>query len=197
MKPLVAGLASIRITMSNYPNNTAQRLIEVALAEVGYIEQGENLTKYGKHTGADGLPWCGSFVMYCANEAGVKIPNVVSTLAGSKVFKVKGRWHDTPKRGDLAFFDFPDDKVDRISHIGIVIKADKDGDGWITTVEGNTSGSGDQRNGGMVLVKRRQYTTGGSIVGFGRPNFLACELEFPKVSPTVAPKSNATKETKK
>lgn len=168
-----------------YPQGSAQRLIEVALAEVGYIEQGENLTKYGKHTGADGLPWCGSFVMWCANEAGVKVPNVVSTLAGSKLFKVKGRWHDTPKRGDLAFFDFPDDKVFRISHIGIVIKADKDGDGWITTVEGNT-GSGDQRNGGEVMIKTRQYTTGGSIVGFGRPNFAPSELDFPVIPLKVA-----------
>ena len=186
MKELVAGLATIRITMSSFPNNTAQRLIEVALAEVGYIEQGENLTKYGKFTGADGLPWCGSFVMWCANEAGVKVPNVVSTLAGSKSYKVKGNWHETPKRGDLAFFDFPDDKVFRISHIGIVIKADKDGDGWITTIEGNTSGSGDQRNGGMVMIKQRQYTTGGSIVGFGRPNFAPSELDFPPIPPKVA-----------
>jgi len=187
MSRLIDGLAPMRITMSTFTNNTAQRLIEVALAEVGYVEQGENLTKYGKHTGADGLPWCGSFVMWCANEAGVKIPNVVSTLAGSKVFKVKGRWHDTPKRGDLAFFDFPDDKVDRISHIGIVIKADKDGDGWITTVEGNTGDAkSSQRNGGQVMIKQRQYTTGGSIVGFGRPNFAPSELDFPLIPPKVA-----------
>jgi hypothetical protein len=170
-----------------YPQNTAQRFIEVALKEVGYIEQGENLTKYGKFTGADGLPWCGSFVNWCANEAGVKIPSVVSTLAGSKVYKSKARWHETPQRGDLAFFDFPDDKVFRISHIGIVIKADKDGDGWITTIEGNTSGAGgSQRNGGEVMIKQRQYTAGGSIVGFGRPNFAPSELDFPLIPPKVA-----------
>ena len=30
--------------MSNYPDGTAARIIEVALAEVGTIETGENLT---------------------------------------------------------------------------------------------------------------------------------------------------------
>jgi len=44
-----------------YPNGTAARILEVALAEVGTIEEGDNLTKYGKFTKADGLPWCGSF----------------------------------------------------------------------------------------------------------------------------------------
>ena len=33
--------------MANYPDGTAARIIEVALAEVGTIETGENLTKYG------------------------------------------------------------------------------------------------------------------------------------------------------
>ncbi len=47
--------------MSNYPDGTNARLIEVAAAEVGTIEEGDNLTKYGKFTKADGLPWCGSY----------------------------------------------------------------------------------------------------------------------------------------
>ena len=54
------------------------------------------------------------------------------------------------------------------------------------TIEGNTSGSGDQRNGGMVMIKERQYTTGGSIVGFGRPNFAPSDLDFPPIPPKVA-----------
>ena len=50
-----------------YPQGTAAALIAAALAEVGTIEEGDNLTKYGKFTKADGLPWCGSFVNWCAN----------------------------------------------------------------------------------------------------------------------------------
>ena len=105
-----------------YPQGTAAAVIAAALAEVGTIEQGDNLTKYGKFTGADGLPWCGSFVNWCANEAGVKIPNMVSTAAGAQKIKDLGRWKEVPQVGDLCFMDFPHDGVDRISHIGIVAK---------------------------------------------------------------------------
>jgi len=38
-----------------YPQGTAAAVINVALAEVGTVEKGENLTKYGKFTKADGL----------------------------------------------------------------------------------------------------------------------------------------------
>ena len=59
---------------------TAAKLIEVATAELGYIEgPKDNETKYGAYTKANFQPWCGSFVMWCANEAGVKVPNTVYT----------------------------------------------------------------------------------------------------------------------
>ena len=162
--------------MSNYPDGTNARLIEVALAEVGTVETGNNLTKYGKFTKADGLPWCGSFVNWCANEAGVKISNMVSTAAGAERMKNLGRWHTVPKLGDLCFMDFPHDGVDRISHIGIVVKVGKIS---VFCVEGNTSGTGDQRNGGMVMIKQRFL--GKEIVGFGRPKFEEYAGEFPVV----------------
>jgi hypothetical protein len=73
--------------MSSFPQGTLPRLIEVALAEVGTAETGNNETKYGKHMKADKLPWCGSFLNWCADQAGVKVPNVVSTKAGAEAFK--------------------------------------------------------------------------------------------------------------
>ena len=40
---------------------TAERLIEVALSQVGVVEgPGENQTRYGAFTKANYLPWCGS-----------------------------------------------------------------------------------------------------------------------------------------
>ena len=39
-----------------YPQGTAAALIAVALAEVGTVETGENLTKYGKFTKATDYP---------------------------------------------------------------------------------------------------------------------------------------------
>jgi hypothetical protein len=173
-----------------YPTGTAARFVEVALAEVGTIEEGDNLTKYGKFMKADGLPWCGSFVNWCADQAGVKIPTMVSTAAGANKMKDLGRWIDTkPQVGDLCFMDFPHDGIDRISHIGIVVKA---GATSVICVEGNTSGSGDQRNGGMVMIKRRAI--GKEIVGFGRPKLVAYSGEYPAVEiPDEAPKKGNKK----
>ena len=165
-----------------YPTGTAAAVIEAALVEVGTVEKGENLTKYGKFTKADGLPWCGSFVNWCANEAGVKIPSMVSTAAGAQKLKDLGRWKEVPQLGDLCFMDFPHDGVDRISHIGIVVKV---GLKSVLCIEGNTSGSGDQRNGGMVMIKERFL--GKEIVGFGRPKYVEYAGEFPVVE---LPKNN-------
>ena len=165
---------------------TAAALIEVAQKEVGTIEgPKDNETKYGKFMKADFLAWCGSFVNWCANEAGVKLPNCVSTVAGAAAFKKMGTWTDAakanPQPGDIVFFDFPGDGVDRISHVGIV--AINHGDGTITCIEGNTSSKkkGDQRNGGEVCVQVRGYKTNKkkvlvSAVGFGRPNYVGNEV---------------------
>ena len=163
---------------------SAERLIEVALAEVGYIEgPKDNETKYGKFTKADFQPWCGSFVNWCGNEAGVKIPNTVYTPGGAAAFKKAGSWIDgdvaDPEPGDIAYFDFPSDGVDRISHVGIVVE--DNGDGTVWCVEGNTTGEGkkgSQRNGGECCKKLRAFKKNKkgimiSIVGFGRPKFGA------------------------
>ena len=151
-----------------YPIGTAAAVVEVALKEVGTVEEGDNLTKYGKFTKADGLPWCGSFVNWCFNEAGIKLPSMVGTAAGAHKLKEVSRWVDTdPKIGDLAFMDFPHDGVDRISHIGIVVGVKAKS---VITIEGNTSGTGDQRNGGLVMIPERFL--GKEIVGFARPKYV-------------------------
>jgi hypothetical protein len=183
------------IRVSNYPDGTAARLIEVAAAEVGTVEEGDNLTKYGKFTKADGLPWCGSFVNWCAAQAGVKIHSVVGTAVGAHKFKEISRWSNMPQLGYLAFMDFPHDGVDRISHIGIVV-------GLINsktclTIEGNTSGTGDQRNGGMVMVKVRSYGEGKEIVGFAVPKFVSYKGDFPNVELPTTKAAPIKKETKK
>ena len=161
----------------SYPVGTAAHAIEIAKAEIGYVETPDNITKYGEFTKANGLPWCGSFVNWCFNEAGVKIPSMVSTAAGAHKMKELGRWIEKkPQLGDLCFMDFPHDGVDRISHIGIVVKIGKIS---VFCIEGNTSGTGDQRNGGMVMLKQRFL--GKEIVGFGRPKFVDYAGEFPLI----------------
>lgn len=169
----------------NYPLGTLHRVIQIALAEVGTVEEGNNLTKYGKAFRADGLPWCGSFCNWVFREAGVKIPSVIATSVGAHSFKDLGKWHETPMLGDLAFMDFPHDGVDRISHVGIVVGVKKDS---ITTIEGNTSGTGDQRNGGMVMIKTRATGKGSPVIGYGRSRFAHFDGDIPIVAEIVIPK---------
>ena len=187
---------------------SAARLVEVALAEVGYIEgPKDNETKYGKFAKANFQPWCGSFIMWCANESGVKVPNTVYTPAGAQAFIKAGTWQKaeeaTPQPGDIVYFDFPGDGVDRISHVGIVVK--DNGDGTVTCVEGNTSPDkkGDQRNGGEACLKVRAYKKKNgsklrksqvvSIVGFGRPSFGVAVK--PKVEKPAAKKAETVNTT--
>jgi hypothetical protein len=162
------------------------QFIMTARGELGVIEgPKDNETKYGAHTKVNFQPWCGSFVNWCADQVGLKIPNCVSTVVGAQAFIKKNQWEKvdeaTPLPGDIVFFDFPNDGVDRISHVGIVVK--DNGDGTVTCIEGNTSPDkkGDQRNGGQVCQKIRAYKVkNGSklkkslpvyIVGFGKPVF--------------------------
>ena len=165
---------------------SVEAIIEIAKKELGTIEgPKDNETKYGAFTKSNFQPWCGSFVNWCANQVGLKIPNCVYTPGGATAFIKKDQWEKAeeaiPLPGDIVFFDFPSDGVDRISHVGIVVK--DNGDGTVTCIEGNTAPDkkGDQRNGGQVCLKVRAYKKkNGSklrksqpvaVVGFGKPVF--------------------------
>ena len=186
-----------------------EAIIKVAKAEVGTIEgPKDNETKYGKWTGMNFQPWCQSFVSWCAFTSGLdakKYPKSASTVAASDWFKKNDRWadarNDDPTPGDWIYFDFPDDGVNRISHVGICIK--NNGNGTIQVIEGNTSGTakGDQRNGGMCVektlgyVKENKLKLFNGILGWGRPVY-AGEENLPllsKVGSSDAPvKASAT-----
>ena len=141
-----------------------------------------NQTIYGKFTKHDGQPWCGSFVMWCANEIGFKaMPNCVYTPAGVTAFQGQGRWanHETakPAPGDIVFFSFDGKGTE---HVGIVVK--DNGDGTVTTIEGNTTPdgkTGSEANGGQVCLKTRAYRSDNKrkmivfVTGFGRPKWTA------------------------
>ena len=160
----------------------AQDFLAIAVKEIGTVEVPDNKTKYGKFTGHDGQPWCGSFVMWCAAQLKpvVKMPNCVYTPAGVSGFQGLGRWanHETatPAPGDIVFFSFDGKGV---GHVGIVIQ--DNGDGTITTVEGNTvpetKPTGSQANGGEVCKRIRAYRSTNKkhlpvfVVGFGKPKW--------------------------
>lgn len=163
---------------------TLALFLETARAEIGTVEgPRENETKYGAFMKANFQPWCGSFVNWVGSESKVEIPNTVYTPAGANAYKKAKAWQDaetaTPQPGDIAYFDFPNDGIERVSHVGIVLT--NNGDGTVTCVEGNTSSTkkGDQRNGGQVARRVRAYKKGTrkglplAVVGFGRPKFKA------------------------
>jgi hypothetical protein len=183
-------------------------IIEVAKKEIGTIEgPKDNETKYGKWTRMNFQPWCQSFVSWCAFTSGLnpkKYPKSASTIAASDWFKKNDRWadarNDDPTPGDWIYFDFPEDGVNRISHVGICVK--NNGDGTIQVIEGNTSGTakGDQRNGGMCVEKTRGYVKNNKkkllngVVGWGRPVYVG-EENLPllsKIGSSDAPVKSAT-----
>lgn len=160
-----------------------ENFLAVAKAEVGTVEgPKENETKYGAFTKHNFQPWCGSFVMWCAAQVKLKIPNVVWTPGGVEGFKGIGAWSNaetaSPKPGDIVFFDFLEGGA-KVEHVGIVVKDNLDG--TVTTIEGNTSpekkAKGSQANGGEVAMRTRAYKANNkpklkaSIVGFGRPKW--------------------------
>lgn len=160
--------------MAEFPLGTAARMIRVAKDEIGVAETGDNLVKYNNE---NGLPWCGYFIDWCAKRAGIKkLPSQISTIQGANKMKEFGCWvDDVPKPGDLVYMGFSG--KNSIEHIGLVVGIiDKK---QVVTIEGNTSGSGSQANGGQVMVKVR--TIGKEIIGFARPKYLAFSGEYPAV----------------
>lgn len=151
---------------------TADEALREAWQELGYAEKPVNKTKYGKAFGMDGAQWCGLFVMWVLKQVNVYCPNTAYTPNGVEAFKARGAWFTKgkPKPGDLVYFDFPDDKLDRVSHVGICVKRLRDG--RILCIEGNTTGNvlkkKDERNGGEVAVKARYRQ---HIVGWARPKY--------------------------
>lgn len=152
---------------------------EMAVSQVGTKENPPNSNKV-KYNNNNGQFWCGYFVDWVAKQIGVKIPSCVYTPAGVAGFQGKGLWVNAatakPKPGFIPFFDFPGGE--KTDHVGIVVS--DNGDGTVTTVEGNTTADGkkgSQSNGGEVAIKVRAYRKDNKrklpvyITGFGTPKF--------------------------
>ena len=188
------------------PKGSAAYFIEVAKSQVGYIEgPKDNETMYGKWSGANFQPWCGSYVNWVAEQAGIKIPRTVYTPAGAAAFKKAGQWFDAqiadPEPGDIAYFNFPG--VTGICHVGIVAVDNEDG--TIICYEGNTTGDGkkgSQRNGGEAAKKLRAYKKNKAgvlvfVVGFGRPNFKPSVGKTSEPAKSAAPTAKSSAKKKK
>lgn len=188
---------------------TVQQVLTIASKEIGYAEKPVNNTKYAKFFGTNGIQWCGVFVNWVFAQANYKLHNTWYTPSGAEGFKARKAFFTRGKiqPGDVLYFDFPNDNVDRISHTGIAVK-DLGAKG-VLCIEGNTTGPAivkgkkkDERNGGAVALKLRPKSF---IVGWGRPVYKDAEHPivhtlveqfFPKPVKKVA-KKVAKKATKK
>lgn len=160
-----------------------QKVIDIALAEVGYREKATdamldekfanagpgNHTKYGRDMNKiDPLTmdyadaWCDAFVDWCFVQA-FGVENARGLLGGAfndytpvsaQLFKDQMSWYTSaPQVGDQVFFQ----SSERINHTGIVYAVKN---GKIYTVEGNSS---DQ------VAKREYALNAARIAGYGRP----------------------------
>ena len=176
--------------------NAIEKLLSIALSEVGYLEKknGSNLynktanagsanyTKYGyemhklQPSNMDyPAAWCDAFVDWCFVQAfGVDLARVLLhgfddyTVSSAQYFKNKKQWYMSPRVGDQIFFK----NGSGICHTGLVYKVDS---AYVYTIEGNTSSArGVVANGGAVAKK--SYSLGESrIAGYGRPNYSLAE----------------------
>lgn len=177
-------------------STTANKIIELAAAEVGYKETGSNVTKFSKYfdttawqwfnTKKQGAEWCAIFIcwLFCQILGPDKARTFLgcpkpadNCAAGVKYFwnylKAKGYAIDKKQGqpGDIIFFSSN-------KHVGIIEKVEG---GKYHTIEGNKSNA----------VKRCSYAiTSATVCGVARPNWAEVDeapAPAPAPQPTPAP----------
>ena len=168
-----------------------EKLIAIALNEVGYLEKNSNrdlddktsnagknnYTKYARdlYPSLQGQPWCDMYVDWCFVKAfGEKKARELLggfsayTPTSAQYYKDKKQWYTYPEGGDQIFFK----NSVRICHTGIVTKVTAE---KVYTSEGNTSGaSGVIANGGGICEKVYDLSYS-RIAGYGRPDWTLVE----------------------
>ncbi len=167
---------------------TAKKVINVAREEVGYLEKksnkdlnsktknagSANYTKYGEWFGDNPDYWCAMFICWCFYKAfGYKLGKAILCGVYSaacetmrQAFISAGRYNQTPKVGSLVFFS--GSRHRGANHIAIIYMIKN---GYIYTIEGNTSGgSGVIDNGGGVAYKSYKISNT-RILGYGHPEY--------------------------
>ncbi|MFD0901572.1 CHAP domain-containing protein [Actinomadura sediminis] len=160
----------------------ASEVIDLAKEQVGIEEEGPgDMTKFhdwyvstphAEATAArdggfsvaayKGAQWCDMFVSWLGSQTGVKNMGWDAyTVQHASWFKDQGAWGHKPKPGAVVFYDWSAGSggdIGDIDHVGIVEK--DNGDGTISTIEGNVDNS--------VQEKTRDK---GQVVGYGYPDY--------------------------
>ena len=143
---------------------SVERVIEIARRELGQTESpsGSNNTPYGAAYGLQGQPWCVIFLWWLFREAGES----AAFFGGAKTASCGKllRWYreqgqtvpvEQVQPGDIVILNFHGTKD--TEHCGLVVDVKRaiTTVASVTTIEGNTSSSGSQDNGGIVCEKVR------------------------------------------
>ncbi|MFD2349172.1 CHAP domain-containing protein [Nonomuraea ferruginea] len=104
------------------------------------------------------------FVSWVGEQAGARstIGWDAYTVTHAQWFKDNNRWGSEAKPGSVVFFDWGGSKnISAVDHVGLVKK--DNGDGTITTIEGNTGN-------GKVEERIRPVS---QVTGYGYPEYKA------------------------
>ena len=166
------------------------KILEIANAEVGYLEKASNnnlddktanagssnYTKYAAEMDTlkvyngpkQGYAWCNVFIDWCFYKA-VGLDRARELLIGFSAgctqdynwLKAKGQIVSEPQVGDLVFFG-------DLSHIGIIENVDNE---RIYTIEGNTSNKAELIINGGQVAKKSYLKSSKYIYGYTRPKY--------------------------
>jgi len=161
-----------RLTALEVPDGGGSPVVAIAKSQVG-IMTGKTYWKWYFHMkfiDTDRTPWCGTFVAWCYNQAGMydrisvaqKYGNLGYVPSYSRFADKKKKWVNRAEAqpGDVAVFG-------RDRHVGIV---EGISDGCLITIEGNAGPTAAFGCGKAGAVCRRVYKLGDSdIKGIVRP----------------------------
>lgn len=155
-----------------------QRMVNIALGEVGTSEGGNAHHKYEVFNGLDdSQPWCAAFVTWVGGQAGYLDKNIMPRFVACtfpRTFAAMGNDIHyegsgyNPKVGDLVFFTWSCNGIP--DHVGIVRSYDAN---YVYTIEGNTSGEGEDaaKCGGYDCVSRKSRPRDCTVYGYATPNY--------------------------
>lgn len=152
---------------------TAAAVLAEARKHIGYREGRNNSNMFGEFYGANNTAWCAQFVYWCVRKAGAEKGELIRKTAwcpdlladaragrlGQKIIRdpAKGDSSGTPVPGDIMLVQRTRSQdrnyINGAKHVGIVEKYL--GDGYIQTIEGNTSDTGSATGNGVYRLKRK------------------------------------------
>lgn len=143
---------------------TGERVLKIAIGELNTTENPPNSNNvkyntwyYGQEVSGSAYPWCATFVQWCYDKAGAKLPFLTASCSSLLRYYTTNKPEcvvGEPKPGDIIIYNF--------GHTGILEYAMDD---KVTAIEGNT-GITNAANGGMVM---RQTRSREKVMAFIRP----------------------------